>query len=340
VPPGDKIAGVTGSSEKIPCMRDEREITDRLRKLAVVPANSPVIKGIGDDCAIYRPRGSADDLLFTTDMFIEGVHFLRETHKPEVAGRKALVRSLSDIAAMSGTPRFCLISLCVPQWATTKWVDKFFDGILKMAAASGAIVAGGDLSHGESLFCDVMVCGAVPRGQALRRDTARPGDEIYVSGLLGGSSLGLDSSVGLEKMSGKARTRHLHPDPRLALGCFLRERLRATSAIDISDGLSLDLHRICLASGVDAAIIAPPCFPGATLDQALHGGEEYELIFTVPAGATVPDGFEGVRLTRIGEITRAFGSGGTILLNSKPLESLGYDHFRQPGTTTRRDRAV
>jgi thiamine-monophosphate kinase len=315
-------------------MRDERSITERLRKLAVIPAGSPVIKGIGDDCAIYRPRGSADDLLFTTDMFIEGLHFLRETHKPEIAGRKALVRGLSDIAAMSGTPRFCLISLCVPPWANTKWVDKFFDGVLKMAAATGAIVAGGDLSHGESLFCDVMVCGAVPRGQAIRRDTARPGDELYVSGLLGGSSLGL------EKMSGKARTRHLHPEPRLGLGSFLREKLRATSAIDISDGLSLDLQRICLASQVDAAIIAPPCFAGASLEQALHGGEEYELIFTVPRSTRVPNVFEGVRLTRIGEITRAFGSGGTILLNSMPLEPLGYDHFRQPGTATRRDRAV
>src|ERR1700677_5168209 len=103
-------------------LRDERAITERLRKAAVIPAGSPVVLGIGDDCAIYRPRGSADDLLFTTDLFIEGVHFLRDTHKPADAGRKALARSLSDIAAMGGSPRFCLVSLCVPAWAGENWV--------------------------------------------------------------------------------------------------------------------------------------------------------------------------------------------------------------------------
>jgi thiamine-monophosphate kinase len=303
----------------------ERTITERLRQRAIIPPGSPLTKGIGDDCAIYRPRGSADDLLFTTDMFIEGVHFLRETHKPEIAGRKALVRSLSDIAAMGGAPRFCLTSLCVPPWASTKWVDRFFDGILKLAASTGTALAGGDLSHGESLFCDVMVCGAVPRGQALRRDTARPGHEIYVSGLLGGSSLGLT------RVSGKARIRHLHPEPRLALGRFLREKLRASSAIDISDGLSLDLQRVCLASHVDAGITLPPVFSGASLEQALHGGEEYELIFTVPRSTKVPEKFDGIPLTCIGEITHPTGSGGVILLDSEPLAPLGYDHFRQPG---------
>src|SRR3954452_1419157 len=102
-------------------LRDERAITERLRKAVLIPTVSPVIWGIGDDCAIYRPRGSADDLLFTTDMFIEGVHFRRETHKPAAAGRKALVRSLSDIAAMGGVARFCLVSLCVPAWAGVRW---------------------------------------------------------------------------------------------------------------------------------------------------------------------------------------------------------------------------
>lgn len=314
--------------------RDERSITERLRKLVPIPPGSPVIKGIGDDCAIYRPRGSADDLLFTTDMFIEGVHFLRETQKPEVAGRKALVRSLSDIAAMGGAPRFCLVSLCLPPWATPKWIDTFFDGILKLTGKTQTILAGGDLSHGPILSCDVMVCGAVPRGQALRRDTARPGDEIYVSGRLGGSALGL------EKNTGKARTRHLSPEPRLELGKFLREKLRATSAIDISDGLSLDLQRICLASGVDARIVEPPRFPGASLAQALHGGEEYELLFTVPRGARVPSEFEKVSLTCIGEIVRPAREGGSILLNSVPLQPLGYDHFREMTSTPSPDGVI
>jgi thiamine-monophosphate kinase len=303
-------------------MRDERAITERLREAVSLPSGCPVILGIGDDCAIYRPRGSADDLLFTTDMFIEGVHFLRETHKPAVAGRKALVRSLSDIAAMGGAPRLCLVSLCVPAWAGTKWVDRFFDGIVDLASATGTILAGGDLSHGETLACDVTVCGAVPRGTALLRSGARPGHDIYVSGALGGSALGLTTR------KGKALQRHLRPEPRLALGRFLREKLHAGSAIDLSDGLSLDLRRICLASGVAAEISAPPRSPGASLDQALHGGEEYELLFTVPGGTKVPERFEGLQLTRLGSIVR--GSPGAVHMDGKPLPALGYDHFRGP----------
>jgi thiamine-monophosphate kinase len=300
-------------------LRDERAITERLRQAAAIPAGSPVILGIGDDCAIYRPRGSADDLLFTSDMFIEGVHFLRETHKPAQAGRKALARSLSDIAAMGGAPRFCLVSLCVPGWANAGWVDRFFDAILNLAATAGTVLAGGDLSHGETLACDVTVCGAVPRGTALRRSGARPGNDIYVSGTLGGSALGLATN------KGKARQRHLCPEPRLALGRFLREHLRATSAIDLSDGLSLDLRRVCLASGVEAEIVAPPRFPGTSLEQALHGGEEYELLFTVSGGVKVPDRFEGLPLTPIGSIVR--GGSGVVRLDGKPLQALGYDHF-------------
>ncbi len=278
-----------------------------------------MILGIGDDCAIYRPRGSADDLLFTSDMFIEGVHFLRETHKPAVAGRKALARSLSDIAAMGGTPRFCLVALCVPAWAAAKWVDRFFDAILELAAATGTVLAGGDLSHGETMACDVTVCGAVPRGTALLRSGARHRHDIYVSGALGGSSLGLTTR------KGKALQRHLYPEPRLALGRFLREKLHAGSAIDLSDGLSLDLRRVCLASGVAAEIAAPPRFAGASLEQALHGGEEYELLFTVPGGTKVPERFEGLQLTRLGSIVR--GIAGAVQLDGKPLAALGYDHF-------------
>ena len=300
-------------------LRDERAITERLRKAAMIPAGSAVVLGIGDDCAIYRPRGSADDLLFTADMFIEGVHFLRETHKPAEAGRKALVRSLSDIAAMGGAPRFCLVSLSIPGWANAKWVDGFFDGILALASMTGTVLAGGDLSHGEKLACDVTVCGAVPRGTALRRDGARAGQEVYVSGALGGSALGL------ETRKGKARKRHLAPEPRLALGEFLREKLRATAAIDISDGLSLDLRRLCLTSGVSAEISAPPRFPGASLEQSLHGGEEYELLFTVRGGTKVPLEFEGLALTRIGRIVQ--GSAGEVRLDGQALAPLGYDHF-------------
>jgi thiamine-monophosphate kinase len=306
---------------KTPIAGGEQSITDRLRSLVRIPAGSPLILGIGDDCAIYRPRGSADDLLFTTDLFIEGVHFLRDTHKAADVARKALARSLSDIAAMGGAPRFCLVSLCVPRWANRRWVDTFFDTLTASAAEAGAVLAGGDLSQGETFACDVTICGAVPRATALRRDGARAGNEIYVSGLLGGSALGF------ETRKRKAWRRHLNPEPRLALGAYLREKLRATAAIDLSDGLSLDLRRVCLASGVAARISAPPRFPGATLEQALHGGEEYELLFTVRPHTRVPAMFQGLPLTHLGTIVE--GPAGEILFNGQPLEPLGFDHFKK-----------
>jgi len=305
-------------------LRNERAITERLSALTKIPPSSALVAGIGDDCAIYRPRGSADDLLFTTDLFIEGVHFLRDTHKAADVARKALVRSLSDIAAMGGEPRFCLVSLCLPAWASDRWIDGFFDTLIAVAAWNRTILAGGDLARGETLACDVTVCGAVPRGTSLLRSGARAGHEIYVSGALGGSALGLETHTG------KAWKRHLNPEPRLALGRFLREKLSATAAIDISDGLSLDLQRICLASGVAADIVPPPRFGantkhGASPDQALHGGEEYELLFFVRSGVKVPPRFEGLPLTRIG--VAAPGPAGEIRLEGKPLAVRGFDHF-------------
>ncbi len=301
--------------------QSERRITDRLRRLAAIPPSSEVVLGIGDDCAIYRPRGSAEDLLFTTDFFVEGTHFLRETHKAPDVARNALARSLSDIAAMGGAPRFCLVSLCTAKWTDQKWIDRFFDALLAQAAQYQTILAGGDLSHGDVVACDVMLCGGVPRGKALRRDGAKPGDAIYVSGLLGGSALGLATG------KGKAWKRHLNPEPRLQLGSFVRADLRATSAIDISDGLSLDLRRVCIASGVGAEITDPPRFPGVTPDQALHGGEEYELIFTVPRRQRVPDHVEGLPLTRIGTIISS--PRGEVIYKGSSLPPRGYDHFAQ-----------
>jgi thiamine-monophosphate kinase len=278
------------------------------------------VLGIGDDCAIFRPRGAPEDLLFTTDMLIEGVHFRRETHGAGDVGWKALARGLSDIAAMGGEPRFCLLSLAVAPWVETRWLDGFYGGLLRLAKRTRTPLMGGDLAHAEKTMCDIVVCGAAPRGTALRRDGACAGDAIYVSGALGASALGLSSG------GGRAWRRHLRPQPRLALGRFLRARLRATAAMDLSDGLSLDLHRLSLASGLSAEIGAPPRFPGATLEQALHGGEDYELLFTAPARARVPPDFEGLPLTRIGAMHK--GRPGAVELEGAPLAPLGYDHFR------------
>jgi thiamine-monophosphate kinase len=299
----------------------EVELVSRIRERAGLPRGGGVVLGIGDDCAVYRPRGSEQDLVFTTDLLIEDTHFRRSTHSAREVGWKTLARGLSDIAAMGGEPRFSLVSLCLAPWTDARWVDRFYDGLLALAAREGAPLAGGDLGHGEKLACDIVVCGAVARGKALRRDGARAGDAIYVSGALGGSALGLANG------KGKAWKRHALPEPRLGLGRFLVAKLGATAAMDLSDGLSLDLHRLALASGLSAEIVNPPIFPRATLEQALHGGEDYELLFTVPAAKRAPAAFRGLPLTRIGFIRR--GVPGAVTLNEIPLPPRGYDHLRR-----------
>jgi len=203
---------------------------------------------------------------------------------------------------MGGEPRFCLVSLAVGRERDELWVKAFFQGLLKLAKRTNTVLAGGDLSHDDKTHADVMVCGAVPRGKALRRDEARAGDALYVSGRLG-----------------KGWQRPIQP--RLALGRILRGR--ATSCIDLSDGLSLDLRRVCLASGVAAEVDRVPIAKGSTLEQALHGGEDYELLFTLPAGKPTPAGTR-----RIGTIVR--GTAGSVRYQGSPLEPRGYDHFREP----------
>jgi thiamine-monophosphate kinase len=271
---------------------NEIELVDRLRRLSSPSTN--LILGIGDDCAIYRPR-AGEELLFTTDQMIEGVHFTRAQSAASI-GERALARSLSDIAAMGGEPRFCLVALAA---ANTEWIEDFYRGLLRLAKRTGTTLAGGDLARDEKVRCDVMVCGSAPRGKALRRDGARVGDSIFVSGRLG-----------------KAWDRRI--EPRLALGKTLRGL--ATACIDLSDGLSLDLYRLCAASGVGAEIERVPVMRGATVERALHGGEDYELLFTMPEGAIAPRG-----ATRIGRVVR--GEAGQIQFQGRRLEPRGYDHF-------------
>jgi len=300
----------------------EPALIARIARWAAPPRTAGLVVGIGDDCAIFRPRGSAHDLLFTTDMLIEDVHFTAASASPADVGWKALARGLSDIAAMGGEPRFCLLSLALTPHTEARWVDGFYRGLLGLASREKTPLAGGDLGHADKLMCDIVVCGAVPHGTALRRDGARAGDAVYVSGLLGASALGLETH------RGKAWRRHLRPEPRLALGRFLRERLGATACMDLSDGLSLDLRRLAAASRLSAEIEAPPLYPGASLEQALDGGEDYELLFTAPPRTRVPEAFEGLPLTRIGRMRR--GRAGAVKLDGRGLEPRGYDHLRRP----------
>jgi thiamine-monophosphate kinase len=221
-----------------------------------------------------------------------------------------------------------MVSLAVADWATGRWVDGFYDGLLELAGRHRTALAGGDLSRGATTICDIVVCGSVPAGQALRRDTAKPGDGIYVSGALGGSALGF------ETRKGAAFQRHLRPEPRLKLGLAVRGKLKASAAMDISDGLSIDLHRLCTASGAAAELDGDlPVWPGASLAHALHGGEDYELLFTLPASAKAPSRLAGLPITRIGTVIR--GKAGMIRLGDGYLQPLGYDHFRPRASAAR-----
>lgn len=297
---------------------NENDLVARIRARA--SSSFGLALGIGDDCAVYRPR-AGEELLFTTDFLIEGRHFLRETHGAADVGCKALARGLSDIAAMGGVPRFCLVSLAFP--GDGKWMDGFYNGLLSLAREHKTALAGGDLSRSDRIVCDVVVCGSAPTGTALRRSGARPGDAIYVTGALGGSAFGLATK------KGKAWKRHLRPEPRLAVGKALRTKYRASACMDLSDGLSTDLHRLCRESGVGAELDGDlPVFPGASIEQALHGGEDYELLFTVPAKVRIPEAIQSVPVTRIGRIARdrqrRIRIGGGFL-----LQPLGFDHFRE-----------
>ena len=218
---------------------------------------------------------------------------------------------------MGATPRFCLLSLAVPPQTETRVLDGIFQGLLSLSDAVKCPLAGGDLASASILAADIVACGSVPRGTALTRSGAKPGQNIWVSGRLGGSALGLISG------RGAAWRKHVHPEPRLELGRFLRGK--ASAAMDLSDGLSLDLARLCRESGVAAEIEPPPLFRGATLAQALHSGEDYELLFTAPANISFPSNWKGVPLTRIGHIVK--GRAGEVRLQGKRLGALGYDHF-------------
>lgn len=223
---------------------------------------------------------------------------------------------------MGATPRFCLLSLALPDSITPKWLDRFYDGLLLLAEKHSVVLAGGDLAKSDRIACDIVCCGSVKTGQALLRSTARPGDAIYVSGTLGGSALGL------EQGRGAALRRHLRPEPRVDLGSALH-RFRSTAAMDLSDGLSIDLDRMCKASNTTAWLESVPRFRGASLHQALHGGEDYELLFTAPNWRAIPAAFDGIPITRIGTMHEGASGGPRVYLHGEPLPVLGYDHFRK-----------
>jgi thiamine-monophosphate kinase len=311
--------------------------------------------GIGDDCALLRPR-PGHELAVTTDLTIEGRHFRLDWHTPESIGHRTLARGLSDLAAMGAQPIAAFLSLGLPRslanpigpWPKS-WVARFLDGLLALAAAHKTPLAGGDLSETPVPLADIILIGSVPRGKALLRSGARPGHLLYVTGSLGGGAAalphfdrlarqntpranGLDPTR-IPKALQPLLARHLWPQPRIAQGLRLRRQHLASAAMDLSDGLSTDLARLCAESGV-AAEVDPtllPIHPGATLDYALHGGDDYELLFTAAPTTRLPKQIAGVPITPIGRILRVRPGLPAVTLitaqGQQPLQPQGWEHF-------------
>ena len=321
----------------------EKKLIEQIRRSA--RGGKSVVRGIGDDCAVLRvPPGH--ELLVTTDFTLENVHFRRDWHRPELVGRRCLTRGLSDIAAMGGEPRAAFLSLAVPGDVPQKWVNRFLKGLLDLAEEFNLPLAGGDTAESAGgIQADIVVVGSVPKGKAVLRSGAKAGEGIYVTGELGGSAAALArlaeaKTVGAESLrhfwrfSGQARRLGV-PQARVAVGQWLRQHKVATAMIDLSDGLSTDLDHICQESHVGAEIEAeaiPRAQVGVgerrvALEFALHGGDDYELLFT--SASTIPSQVAGVRVTRIGRTTR---SAGMRLIGEdgkqQPLQAGGWEHFK------------
>jgi thiamine-monophosphate kinase len=337
-------------------MPDEFSIIARLRRVipsrAGVHAGADVPLGIGDDAAVVH-CAAGNEWVLSTDAFVEGSHFLARLHPPDAVGYKALARAASDLAAMGAAPRHFLLTLALPGRRTGAWLDAFARGMAVAARRFQMRLIGGDVSRHTHVVAALTVIGETRTGRALTRSGARPGDALYVSGRLGAAQAGLDlmlrkgaAAVARRQRLSYSLNRHLYPEPRLALGAWLASEQLASAAMDLSDGLSTDLPRLCRASGA-GAVLHTAAIPSvldapssqrlpahlkdaAVFRRALDGGEDYELLFTVPArlSARIPPSFRGVPLTRIGEIT---AKRNITLLdasgNDRPLRTRGYDHF-------------
>lgn len=327
----------------------EENLIERIRRRIPSDEGGTLRLGIGDDAAVLR---AAADWVVTCDPFLEDVHFLVKAHPAEVVGYKALARATSDIAAMGARPEVFFLNLTIPANRTGRWLDEMLSGMARAARKFGLRLAGGDTAQSPrsnpKIALNITVTGTAERGRVLRRSGARAGDAIFVSGRLGAAQLGLELILrGLHRQARwkKLLAPQFYPVPALELGQWLASRRVASAAMDISDGLSSDLRRLCQSSGVGARIYAEkiPCVgvPGElrslrldALTLALHGGEDYGLLFTVPKqlAARIPRSFRGTALTRVGEIVRGRG---VMLIGadgkSAALEARGWDHFRSRG---------
>ena len=300
-----------------------------------------VLTGIGDDCAVLRLLAGEDSLV-TTDFTLEGIHFRRDWHPPESVAHRCLGRGLSDIAAMGGTPVAIFLSLALPPDLPQSWVRRFARTLVSLAERHRATLAGGDTAESpDGILADIIVIGAVAKGKAILRSGAKAGDRIYVSGALGGSAaavITMEAQGRGKRVNPRDYVRHFFPEPRTEVGRHLVEKRVASAMIDTSDGLSNDLAHICEESGVGAEIDSsqiPRACVGrpareVDLDLSLHGGEDYELLFTAAPGKRIRSQIAGVAITQIGQITRTRG----IFLRDPrrgkfKLHPQGWEHFRK-----------
>jgi len=332
-------------------------LIERISKDTIInPKN--IILGIGDDCAAYYT--SPDKIVLATcDMLVENIHFTLSTCSPRQLGRKAMAVNISDIAAMGGIPRQALFSLGAASSTSVEFIDQLADGMKEEAKLFEVNIVGGDTVRSPlGLVINITLIGEVETDLIIRRDTANPGDLIVVTGELGGSAAGLALLLGEGKSSlvspgifREVKEAHLSPVPAVKEGRIIAKNKLATAMIDISDGLSSDLTRICEASRVGAKVYASqiPLLPAAEsvakllkkdpLDFALYGGEDYKLLFTVS-----PEKVEIARNLFYTELKTKVTEVGVIReeqegiklkdLQGKvaDLKPKGYNHFSKTGT--------
>ena len=319
-----------------------------LLKRQYATKNPMLKKGIGDDAAVWHPRGAEELWAVTTDMLVEEVDFRREWTTPQELGYKSLAVNLSDLAAMGVMPRFFTVALALPPDVTGKWIQGFYDGLSECGERYGALLVGGDLSAADRITVSITAFGESRNRRVLYRSGGQPGDLLYVTGTLGKSAAGLDllRKGTIRSRSGvkcEALCAHRMPEPRCDVGTWLAQSGCARAMMDLSDGLSSDLPRMCADSGVDAEIfkaeipvftpsVAWGCDP---LQMALDGGEDYELLFAVPRSkkklleASWPVDFPAI--THIGNMFK--GNGGVWIRVTEELRLAlpvrGFDHFTE-----------
>ncbi|MGI9064996.1 MAG: thiamine-phosphate kinase [Pyrinomonadaceae bacterium] len=321
--------------------------------------SSGLLRGIGDDAAVLKSF-IGTDFVVSTDLLVEGIDFRRDTTRPNQLGHKALAVSLSDIAAMGARPRWALLSIGVPGdvW-NSGFIEQFYEGFFQLADRFGVKLIGGDLSRTpEKIVINSIAIGECLLEREVFRAGAKPGDQIFVTGFLGDAAAGLrliehgarlhfdDSTHADSNSINQLLLRHLEPEPRVGWGLLIGDQRLATAMIDISDGLSSDLNHLCDESKVGALVDASSipidklvteiCGRRALdpLMLALHGGEDFELLFTVnPADLSkLPKRVDGIPVNRIGEIKEA-SHGVQIAEGSKvwKLEPGGWEHFKSAG---------